>query len=135
MPEFIVSKQEHLRGDADALKKSILEHLYFTLAKDKYTATKRDVFLAVAYAIRDQMVGRWIKTQQQYYDVDAKRVYYLSMEFLIGRTLENSLVNLGLLENCRKAIHDLGFDLDMLIEMEADAGLGNGGLGRLAACF
>lgn len=135
MPEFMVTKQEHLKGDAPALKESILAHLHFTLAKDKYTATKRDLFLAVAYAIRDHMVGGWIETQQQYYDVDAKRVYYLSMEFLIGRTLVNSLVNLGLLENCRKAVHDLGFDLDLLIEMEADAGLGNGGLGRLAACF
>jgi glycogen phosphorylase len=135
MPDFVITKEEHLRGDADALKESILEHLHFTLAKDKYTATKRDLFQAVAYTVRDHMVGKWIKTQQHYYDVDAKRVYYLSMEFLIGRTLENSLVNLGLLENCRKAIHDLGFDLDYLIEMEADAGLGNGGLGRLAACF
>jgi starch phosphorylase len=135
MPEFAVIKQEHLRGDAKSLKESILEHLHFTLAKDKYTATKKDIFFAVAYAIRDQMVGRWIKTQQQYYDADVKRVYYLSMEFLIGRTLENSLVNLGLVENCRKAVHDLGFDLDLLMEVEADAGLGNGGLGRLAACF
>lgn len=135
MPEFVVAKQEHLKGDAEALRESILEHLHFTLAKDKYTATKRDLFQAVAYAVRDQLVGRWIKTQQQYYDADVKRVYYLSMEFLIGRSLENSLVNLGLLENARKALHDLGFELDPLIEVEADAGLGNGGLGRLAACF
>lgn len=135
MPEFAVTKQERLKGDAESLKASILNHLNFTLAKDKYTATKRDLFFAVAYAIRDQMVGRWIKTQQQYYDADVKRVYYLSMEFLIGKTLENSLINLGLLENCRKAVHDLGFDLSYLMEVEMDAGLGNGGLGRLAACF
>src|SRR4051794_37959762 len=108
MSEFIVFNQEHPKGDAESLKNSILGHLYFTLAKDKYTATKRDFFLAVSLAVRDQMVGRWIKTQQQYYEADAKRVYYLSMEFLIGKTLENSLVNLGLLENCRKAVHDLG---------------------------
>jgi len=135
MSEFTITKQEHLRGDVESLKEAILGHLHFTLAKDKYTATKRDLFLSVAYSIRDQMVGRWIKTQQQYYEADVKRVYYLSMEFLIGRTLENSLINLRLLENCRKAVHDLGFDLDFIIEMEADAGLGNGGLGRLAACF
>lgn len=135
MPDFAVTKQEHLRGDSESLKEAILEHLHFTLAKDKYTATKRDLFQAIAYAIKDQLVGRWITTQQQYYDADSKRVYYLSMEFLIGRTLESSLVNLGLLDNMRKAIHDLGFDLDLLMEMEADAGLGNGGLGRLAACF
>ena len=126
---------DDLKGDADSLRDSIIMHLHFTLAKDKYTATKRDLYQSIAYTVRDHMVGKWIKTQQQYYDADAKRVYYLSMEFLIGRTLENSLVNLGLLENCRKAVHDLGFDLDVLVNMEADAGLGNGGLGRLAACF
>lgn len=135
MTELAAAKLEHLHGDAQSLKDLIIDHLRYTLAKDKYTATKRDLFLAIACTIRDHMVGRWIKTQQQYYDADVKRVYYLSMEFLIGRTLENSLVNLGILENCRKAVHDLGFDLDLLIEMEADAGLGNGGLGRLAACF
>jgi len=135
MPDFVVSELDYLKGDVSSLKESIIKHLHYTLAKDKYTATKRDLYLAIAYTVRDQMVGRWIKTQQQYYDADSKRVYYLSMEFLIGRTLENSLVNLGLLENCRKAVHDLGFNLDLLIEMEADAGLGNGGLGRLAACF
>ncbi len=131
----MVSKEEHLRNDVDFIKKSIMEHLHFTLAKDKYSATKRDLFHAVAYTVRDQLVGRWIHSQQQYYDADVKRVYYLSMEFLIGRTLQSSLINLNLLDNCRKAVHDLGFELDALIEMESDAGLGNGGLGRLAACF
>lgn len=135
MTELAVTKLEHLQGDAESIKDLIIDHLRYTLAKDKYSATKRDLFQAVAYTVKDYMVGKWIQTQQQYYDADVKRVYYLSMEFLMGRTLENSLVNLGILENCRKALHDLGFDLDLLIEMEADAGLGNGGLGRLAACF
>jgi len=135
MPNFALTGQEYLRGDAKYLKQSIIEHLFYTIGKDKYTATKRDLFYAVSFAVRDQLVGRWIKTQQQYYDADAKRVYYLSMEFLMGRTLSNSLVNLGLIDNCRKAVHDLGADLDQLFEMEYDAGLGNGGLGRLAACF
>ncbi len=135
MTELAITKLEHLKGDADSLKDLIIDHLRYTLAKDKYTATQRDLFHAIAYTIKDHMVGKWIQTQQQYYDADVKRVYYLSMEFLMGRTLQNSLVNLGILENCRKAVHDLGFNLDRLIEMEADAGLGNGGLGRLAACF
>lgn len=135
MTELALTKLEHLHGDADSLKDLIVDHLRYSLAKDKYTATKRDVFHAVAATVMDHMVGRWIESQQQYYDADAKRVYYLSMEFLIGRTMQNSLVNLGILENCRKAVHDLGFDLDQLFEMESDAGLGNGGLGRLAACF
>lgn len=133
--EFSITNQEKLRKDTDFLKQAILDHLHFTLGKDKYTATRRDLFLSVSYAVRDQLIGRWIKTQQQYYDADVKRVYYLSMEFLMGRTLENSLINLQLLENFHKAVHDLGYDLNLLIEMEADAGLGNGGLGRLAACL
>lgn len=135
MPEFIVTKTEQLRGDAEFLRESILEHLHFTLGKDKYTASKRDLYNCVAFAIRDQLIGRWIKTQQQYYDADVKRVYYLSLEFLMGQSLQNSLVNLGLYDSCKKAIHVLGYDIDGLIEVEADAGLGNGGLGRLAACF
>ncbi len=88
MSEFLISKLDHLHGDVATLKDSIIRHLHSTLGKDKYTATKRDLFEAVAYAIRDQMIGRWIKTQQNYYDNDVKRVYYLSMEFLMGRTLE-----------------------------------------------
>ncbi|MEZ5314754.1 MAG: glycogen/starch/alpha-glucan phosphorylase [Chlamydiales bacterium] len=135
MTKLATVKLEHLKGDTESLKDLIVDHLRYTLAKDKYTATKRDLFQAVAYTVRDHMVGQWIKTQQHYYDTDVKRVYYLSMEFLIGRTLENSLINLGILENCRQAIADLGFHLDLIIEMERDAGLGNGGLGRLAACF
>ena len=125
----------HLRGDSKHLAQSIIEHLHYTIGKDKSNATKRDIFTAVSHAVRDQMIGRWIKTQNQYQDADPKRVYYLSMEFLIGRTLRNSLVNLNLLENCQKAVHDLGYDLDLIFEMEFDAGLGNGGLGRLAACL
>jgi starch phosphorylase len=135
MSEFVIAAQKHLNGNVEEIKNSILSHLRFTLAKDQYTASKRDIFFAVAFAVRDQLVGRWIETQQKYYDEDQKRVYYLSMEFLIGRSLENSLVNLNLLENYQKAMRELGFDLNMLFEIEADAGLGNGGLGRLAACF
>ncbi len=121
--------------DPEKLKKSIVWHLHYTLAKDQYSATKRDYYFAIAYAVRDQLVGRWIETQQEYYNADVKRVYYLSMEFLIGQTLQNSLINLGLYENCRKALHELNKELDLLVNLDADAGLGNGGLGRLAACF
>jgi len=135
MSDFVITKSEQLRGDAEFLKASILEHLHFTLGKDKYTSTKQDVYQAAAFAVRDQLIGRWIKTQQHYYDTDAKRVYYLSLEFLIGQTLQNSLVNLGLLENFRSALHDLGYTLEQIVAVETDAGLGNGGLGRLAACF
>lgn len=127
---------DHTKGhDAASLKACFLHHLHYTLAKDRYTATKRDCYQALAFAVRDRLVGRWIETQQKYYTQDAKRVYYLSMEFLIGRTLGNSLVNIDLHEECRQALHELSLDLEELRELEWDAGLGNGGLGRLAACF
>lgn len=115
--------------------KSFLEHLEYTLGKDKYSATRHDIFNALACSVRDRMIERWLDTQQAYYNEDPKRVYYVSMEFLMGRTLENSLVNLGMLAEFREAMNALGYDLDQFIEHEQDAGLGNGGLGRLAACF
>lgn len=135
MAEFHVSQATELKTDADSLKQVILKHLHFTFAKDKYTATLRDLFHAVAYTVRDHLFEDWIITQQQYYDADVKRVYYLSLEFLVGQSLQNSLINTGLYENCLKAVHDIGFELPRLFDVENDAGLGNGGLGRLAACF
>jgi len=118
-----------------AIIKSFLEHLEFTLGKDKYSATHVDVFNALAYTVRDRMVERWLDTQQAYYNEDPKRVYYVSMEFLMGRTLENSIINLGMYEQFREVLESLGYDFGKLIDEEHEAGLGNGGLGRLAACF
>ena len=115
--------------------KSFLEHLEYTLGKDKYSASLYDIFNALVYAVRDRLIERWLDTQQAYYNSDNKRVYYISMEFLPGRTLENSLINLGLLDDFREAVSSLGYDFDDLCDEEQDAGLGNGGLGRLAACF
>jgi glycogen phosphorylase len=115
--------------------KSFLEHLEYTLGKDKYSASHHDIFNALAYAVRDRLVERWLDTQQAYYNSDNKRVYYISMEFLTGRTLENSLINLGLLDDFVEAMTSLGYDFDAIRNEELDAGLGNGGLGRLAACF
>ena len=97
--------------------------------------TEWEPYVALALAVRDRMIERWIRTQDTYYRLDAKRVYYLSLEFLMGRTLGNSLINLGLQDECAKALHELGYELEDLREAEWDAGLGNGGLGRLAACF
>ena len=117
------------------ISKTFLEHLEFSLGKDKYSATPFDIYSALAYTVRDRMVERWLDTQQAYYNEDPKRVYYISMEFLMGRTLENSLINLGMLDPFREAIESIGYDFEKLIDVEQDAGLGNGGLGRLAACF
>lgn len=118
-----------------AIKESFIKHLLYTMAKDQYSATNLDLYKSLSLSIKDQLVKRWIRTQQTYYEVDAKRVYYLSMEFLMGRALGNSLINLKLWDRAYQDIHEMGYDLEQLQELEWDAGLGNGGLGRLAACY
>ncbi|XP_060711693.1 glycogen phosphorylase, muscle form [Hemiscyllium ocellatum] len=133
-------KQISVRGLAGVenvaeLKKNFNRHLHFTLVKDRNVATSRDYYQALAHTVRDHLVGRWIRTQQYYYEKDPKRIYYLSLEFYMGRTLQNTMVNLGLQNACDEAIYQLGLDMEELEEIEEDAGLGNGGLGRLAACF
>src|SRR3989440_4591803 len=122
-------------NEAAALLHSFTNHLLYSLAKDQYTATTRDRFMALALTARDRLIERWISTQQRYYKKDAKRVYYLSAEFLMGRALANNLINLGLYDVARDAMKMINLDLADLLEQETDAGLGNGGLGRLAACF
>ncbi len=121
--------------DGPAFVAGFASHLKYSLAKDRYSATDHDRFLALAYAVRDRLMERWIATQQTYHSENVKRVYYLSLEFLIGRSLLNNLVNLGVDEVCRQEVERLGVDWDRLLDLEVDAGLGNGGLGRLAACF
>lgn len=121
--------------DWESLLHSFADRLKYSLGKDKYISTRHDCFISVAFAVRDRLINRWLRTQQEYYHQDAKRVYYLSMEFLIGRMLGNSLINLGIYDECKTALHNVGYALEDLREMEWDAGLGNGGLGRLAACF
>jgi starch phosphorylase len=118
-----------------ALERAVLDHLYYTCSKDENTATALDIFLAVAHAARDRLVHRWIRTQQTYYEHDVKRIYYLSAEFLLGRSLGLNLINLGQYEVARRILKEYGVDLGRLLEQELDPGLGNGGLGRLAACF
>lgn len=121
--------------DANSIKLDIQRHLRYTLAKSKYSTTKWDKFRSVALTALDRLHDRSIDTQEYYYEVDAKRVYYISMEFLIGRLLDNMFVNLGILDELKEALNELGMDYDEIKENEFDAGLGNGGLGRLAACF
>ncbi|XP_056903439.1 glycogen phosphorylase, brain form [Takifugu flavidus] len=133
-------KQISVRGiagleDVAGIKRDFNRHLHFTLVKDRNVATPRDYYFALAHAVRDHLVGRWIRSQQYYYEKDPKRVYYLSLEFYMGRTLQNTMINLGLQNACDEALYQLGLDMEELEEIEEDAGLGNGGLGRLAACF
>jgi starch phosphorylase len=120
---------------AAGLRRALLDHLTYSQAKDHHSATAQDRYNALAFAVRDRLIHRWIQTQQEYYHQDAKRVYYLSAEFLMGRALEANLLNTGLLGAFRKVLAQLGWDLNELVDQEPDAGLGNGGLGRLAACF
>jgi len=124
-----------MKRDIEGLQKSLLNNLTYSLAKDMYSATTRDKFNSVVLSVRELLVERWINTQQRYYDVNAKRVYYLSLEFLLGRLLSNYVINLRLSDEYNEAVDVLGFSYEDALEYEWDAGLGNGGLGRLAACF
>jgi starch phosphorylase len=117
------------------LKQSLVEHLTYFVGKDALTATDRDWLFAAAYVARDLLISRWMETMQSYYTHDSKRIYYLSMEFLMGRTLVNNLLNIGFEREYREVLEELGVDWDKVRKIEDDAALGNGGLGRLAACF
>ncbi|MCY3023256.1 MAG: glycogen/starch/alpha-glucan phosphorylase [Planctomycetota bacterium] len=122
-------------SDAESLKRGFAHHLKYELARDHFTATQHDRYVALARTIRDRLIERWIETQQAHHKRRAKRVYYLSLEFLMGRALSNNVINLGLEKELQKALGELGLDWRALQEEEVDPGLGNGGLGRLAACF
>jgi starch phosphorylase len=133
-------KNDFLCGIADPhniddLKKVIFNHLLIFQGRDPELVGNRDVYKALVYTVRDSLIENWIKTQRSYYDKGKKRVYYLSLEFLIGRALGNALVNLDMYDEANQALKELGFDLEEVREMGDDAALGNGGLGRLAACF
>ncbi len=120
---------------ATQFRDDVLRHLKFTLAKDADHATSYDWRLALTYAVRDRIVERWFASTRATYEGQEKRVYYLSMEFLIGRLLEDAMVNLGLHDTARGVFQGLGLDFPEIVAGEPDAALGNGGLGRLAACF
>jgi len=119
----------------EGLKDDFAWHLRYTLAKGDTRVTERDQYTAFATAVRDRLVERWISTQEEYGRQNTKRVYYLSLEFLIGRLLGNNVINLKADHLCREALKDFGIDWNDLRDFETDAGLGNGGLGRLAACY
>jgi starch phosphorylase len=135
---FPASHQEPSAGapvSIDALREAIARHLRYSIGKDQKTATVTDWRLSLSRAVRDLLVDPWFATTSRVYGAGRKRVYYLSMEFLIGRLLEDAIHNLGLDEAARVAIESFDVDYRQLIEDEPDAALGNGGLGRLAACF
>ncbi|MEO5703135.1 MAG: glycogen/starch/alpha-glucan phosphorylase, partial [Gammaproteobacteria bacterium] len=128
-------KYDNLALDVESIKRSLANHLEYSVGQDVITARDQDWLNVVSYVVRDRLVDRWMETMRTYYKEDVKRVYYLSLEFLMGRTLTNSLLSMGFVDECYQALHDIGLHLEDIRELEADAGLGNGGLGRLAACF
>ena len=140
MPQSNFAEHSQLRAPVDELalaeiKSAILGKLTLAIGKDAAIATAHDWYKAAALALRDRIVHRWLLTEKENYDAGRKRVYYLSLEFLIGRLFTDALNNMGLLPLFTAALGDLGVDLSELRKCEPDAALGNGGLGRLAACF
>ncbi len=121
--------------DTASIEDSFAHRMTYSIARDHYTATPLDAYHAVAYSIRDRLMDRWFVTQDAYYRSDVKRVHYLSLEFLLGRSMRSNLLNLGAEQAFEEAMRNIGYDLSQLEQQESDAGLGNGGLGRLAACF
>jgi len=123
------------RLDKEELKRAFLDNLFYRRGKYPRLATQHDYYMALAYLVRDHMLHRWISTASAYTEQGSRTVAYLSAEFLMGPHLGNNLINLGILEPVRDAIDELGLDLENLMLQEEEPGLGNGGLGRLAACF
>jgi len=123
------------RTDVAVIRDAIVNKLTYAIGKRVVTARPRDWFVATALTVRDRVVERWIASNYEVQRTHRKRVYYLSLEFLIGRLLIDALTNMEMIEPTRAALAELGVDLEELRELEPDAALGNGGLGRLAACF
>ena len=124
-----------VKFDKELFKRSVLYNIKTLYRKTLEEATQQQIFQAVCYAVKDQIVDCWMDTQREYDEQDPKTVYYLSMEFLMGRALGNNLINLQAYKPVKEALDELGLDLNLVEDAEPDAALGNGGLGRLAACF
>jgi starch phosphorylase len=121
--------------DANAIRRAVVDHLAYSCARYPEIATPHDWYVALAYSVRDRLLARWVSTTRTLAERDVKVACYLSAEFLIGPQLGNNLLNLGITAAAREAMRALGQDLDALLELEEEPGLGNGGLGRLAACY
>ncbi len=132
----LVGREDRRTGlGVDALKRAMLDKLVYVQARFPAVATRRDCFHALAQAVRDRLLQRWVQTARTYRERGSRTVCYMSAEFLIGPQLGNNLINLGIHETARQALSELGLDLESLLDEEGEPGLGNGGLGRLAACY
>lgn len=134
-PRLIALLAEEQKADLESLEKQFAHHLEYTIGKNRYNLKNEDIYKALGHTLRDFLVDRLNSTHARYRDIKPKKVYYFSLEFLMGRTLMNALICLGLYDKIKQMLSGFGFDLTDVLEFETDAGLGNGGLGRLAACF
>jgi len=125
----------YMKNDVISIQENIVNHVEYTMARSRYKFDDFEAYQATALSLRDRLIERWNDTQTYFKEKDPKRVYYLSMEFLMGRSLMNTLYNLDVAEPYAEALRELGYNLEHISEKERDAALGNGGLGRLAACF
>ena len=125
----------YLPSDVPSIQRSLVKHVEYTLARRRYKFDRNSFYQATAHSIRDRLIERWTDTQQFYASRDGKRMYYLSLEFLVGRSLGNAVSNLGLRGAYADALQQLGYDLESIVAQEREPALGNGGLGRLASCF
>ncbi|MBQ3030744.1 MAG: glycogen/starch/alpha-glucan phosphorylase, partial [Agathobacter sp.] len=121
--------------DKELFKKNVIDNVKTLYRKTLDEATPQQIFQAVSYAIKDLIVDHWMESQKEYDKQDPKMVYYMSMEFLMGRALGNNMINLQAYKPVEEALEELGLDINLVEDQEPDAALGNGGLGRLAACF
>ena len=128
-------EDRHRGADIEAWKRAFRENLFYVLGRFPATASANDNYLALAYSVRDRLLERWVKTSETYYGKKVRTVCYLSAEYLLGPHLGNNLVNLGAFDTARQAMEELGLDFEQLLDQEEEPGLGNGGLGRLAACY
>mgnify|MGYP000133372627 CR=1 FL=1 len=128
-------KKKQLSFDKELFKRSVEYNVRTMYRREMGEATKEQVFQAAAYALKDQIVDDWMRTQKEFEEKNPKTLYYLSMEFLMGRAFGNNLINLQAYEPVAEALNELGFDINAIEDQEPDPALGNGGLGRLAACF
>ena len=143
MDEALSARKDHLwklsssylSNDVSSIQKSLVQHVEYTLARRRYKFDRGSFYQATAHSVRDRLIERWTDTQQFYASRDAKRMYYLSLEFLVGRSMGNAVSNLGLRGVYAEALRQLGYDLEDIMAQEKEPALGNGGLGRLASCF
>ena len=130
-----IKTSKELAFDKKKFKELVNYNVKSLFRKEIEEASRQEVFQAVSYAIKDIIVDNWMQTQKEYEKQDPKMVYYMSMEFLMGRALGNNLINLRAYNQVAEALDEMGFDINVVEDEEPDAALGNGGLGRLAACF